>query len=268
MKNVLLLAHDDPGQEARLQCALDLTRAVNGHLTCVAITQFPIFAQDFVTTAGDMSAFIDEQEREARNAAAIKARLEGEGVPWDLVEATGHMAEKLVEHAALADVIVVSTRLREGGLPDMVAVASQAALETRGLVLAVPESTERLALDRPALIAWDGSPPSIATMRAALPLLALVPSVTLFTVDEDLKGPTADQAARYLSRHGIRAAIEHKRSDGIFPPDVPIREACDHHRVGLCLMGAYGHSKRIQDIFGGVTRRMLVKTACPLLIAH
>jgi nucleotide-binding universal stress UspA family protein len=268
MKNVLLLAHDDPGQEARLQCALDLTRVVNGHLTCVAITQFPVFAQDFVTTVGDMTAFVDEQEREGKNAQALKGRLEGESVAWQLVEATGRMGEKLVEHAALADVIVVSTRLHQGGLPDMVAVASQAALETRGLVLAVPEETERLALDRPALIAWDGSPPCVATMRAALPLLALVPSVTLFTVDEDLKGPTAEDAARYLSRHGIHARIEHKRTDGIFPPDVPIREACDELHAGACVMGAYGHSKRIQDLFGGVTRRMLVKAACPLLIAH
>ena len=35
MKNILLLVHDDHGQEARLQAALDITRAVEGHLTCV-----------------------------------------------------------------------------------------------------------------------------------------------------------------------------------------------------------------------------------------
>lgn len=36
MKNVLLLIHDDDGQEARLQVTLDLTRALDGHLTCVS----------------------------------------------------------------------------------------------------------------------------------------------------------------------------------------------------------------------------------------
>src|SRR3989344_3652734 len=35
MKNILLLVHDDHGQEARLQAALDITRAVEGHLTCI-----------------------------------------------------------------------------------------------------------------------------------------------------------------------------------------------------------------------------------------
>lgn len=37
MKTVLLLGHNDAGQEARLQAALDLTRALSGHLICVDI---------------------------------------------------------------------------------------------------------------------------------------------------------------------------------------------------------------------------------------
>jgi hypothetical protein len=35
MKNVLLLVHDDLGQEARLQAALDIVRAIGGHLHCL-----------------------------------------------------------------------------------------------------------------------------------------------------------------------------------------------------------------------------------------
>jgi nucleotide-binding universal stress UspA family protein len=268
MKNILLLAHDDAGQEARLQCALDLTRTLNGHLTCLDVTQFPIVIQDFVTTAGAMMAFVDEQQREGENAARLRVRLAAEDVSWDFVEATGKVGEKLIELAPLADAIVISTRLASGDLPDMMSVASDLALKTRAVVLAIPEKTKRLALDRPALVAWDGSGPAIAAMRAAVPLLALASSVTLFTVDEDRDSPIAEDAARYLSRHGIVAEIKRKKSDGIFTPDVPIRVACDHLGVGLCVMGAYGHSRRIEDIFGGVTRRMLVKTDYPLLIAH
>ncbi|MBA2918311.1 universal stress protein UspA [Sphingomonas sp. MAH-20] len=268
MKNVLLLAHDDAGQEARLQCALDVTRAINGTLTCLNVTHFPFFGQEFVTTAGDMIAFADAQEREARNASELRRRLAAEGVSWEVLEATGDFADMLVANAAMTDLIVVSKRLASAEQPDMMAVASRAAMETRALVMVVPEDIERLALDRPALVAWDGSAPGMAAMRAAMPLLALAKSVTVFTVDEDDKGPSAEHAARYLSRNGIRAEVTHKKSDGIFPPDVPIRAACDDLRVGFCVMGAYGRSKRIQDLFGGVTRRMLVKTGCPLLIAH
>lgn len=51
MKTLLLLVHDDAGQEARLQAALDLTRALDGHLTCVDIAPIPVFAGDLGVTA-------------------------------------------------------------------------------------------------------------------------------------------------------------------------------------------------------------------------
>jgi nucleotide-binding universal stress UspA family protein len=268
MKNILLLAHDDAGQEARLQCALDVTRAVNGYLTCVDVTPFPIFMQDFVTTSGDMTAFVDAQERETRNASRLRSRLAGEGVSWELVEATGNVADMLIAYAGMTDLIVVSKRLASGQAPDMTGAASRVALETRAPVLVVPEQVERMAFDRPALVAWDGSAPAMAALRAALPLLALASAVQLFTVDEDADAPLAEDAARYLSRQGISSDVTHKKSDGIFTPDVHILAACEQLRAGFCVMGAYGRSKRIQDVFGGVTRRMLVKTECPLVIAH
>ena len=44
MKTILVLLHDDGGQEARLQVALDLSRALDGHLICLDVTQLPIMA--------------------------------------------------------------------------------------------------------------------------------------------------------------------------------------------------------------------------------
>jgi hypothetical protein len=38
MKSIRLLVHDDEGQEARFQTALDLTRALAGHLTCIDVS--------------------------------------------------------------------------------------------------------------------------------------------------------------------------------------------------------------------------------------
>lgn len=40
MKNVLLLVHEDNGQEARFQAEMDVTRALEGHLTCLEIIPF------------------------------------------------------------------------------------------------------------------------------------------------------------------------------------------------------------------------------------
>jgi hypothetical protein len=47
MKNVLLLVHDDAGQEARLQAALGIVRAVEGHLTCLDVIIYPMISADY-----------------------------------------------------------------------------------------------------------------------------------------------------------------------------------------------------------------------------
>ena len=48
MKNILLLIHGDEGQEARYQSALDVARAVGGHLTCLDLTIIPEVMGDYV----------------------------------------------------------------------------------------------------------------------------------------------------------------------------------------------------------------------------
>src|SRR5690348_11695451 len=80
MKNILLLVHDDAGQEARLQVALDVTRALNGHLTCVDVAQVPIILASAYDSSGYAIAMDYECQAEGRNRKALEERLAGEGV--------------------------------------------------------------------------------------------------------------------------------------------------------------------------------------------
>ena len=80
MKNVLLFVHQDAGQEARLQAALDLTRALSGHLTCIDVTPLPLVFDQGMSTAP--AVIIDEFEQEADNKVALQRRLEHEDVCW------------------------------------------------------------------------------------------------------------------------------------------------------------------------------------------
>ncbi|NNM76454.1 universal stress protein [Sphingomonas sp. ID1715] len=87
-------------------------------------------------------------------------------------------------------------------------------------------------------------------------------------MDEEDQDVPCDEAFSYLRTYGIEAEVLRETSDEIFTPDIPIRTACKRRDVALCIMGAYGHSRLKENIFGGVTRRMLVHTECPLMIAH
>ena len=72
MKNVLLLVHEDAGQEARLQAALDLTRALDGHLQCLDVSLMPVLASAPYDGVGQALLLEDERTREDDNKIRFK----------------------------------------------------------------------------------------------------------------------------------------------------------------------------------------------------
>ncbi|KEQ52928.1 universal stress protein [Sphingobium chlorophenolicum] len=265
MKNILLLVHDDEGQEARLQAALDLTRALGGHLRCVDVTPLIVVAGDMYVGIGQGAVLVDERESEARNKERLTARLAKEDVPWDWIDVTGEFASCLLKEASLADVVVLNRQLDQFPLPDMRMVTSQVLMHARVPVLAVPQTLERFNIGR-AVLAWDGRQSCIATMRASAPLLALADEVEVLTIhDGSIEAAPAD-SARYLSRHGVDATIR-SINDRLHPIEVIIEEECARFRADYLVMGAYGRG-RLMETFGGVTKRLLTRSKYPLLLGH
>lgn len=267
MKNVLvLLAHDDDGQEGRLQVALDVTRALAGHLTCLHVVTAPLVISDYAPGSEEAAQAIHARERSAANAALLRERLQREDVQWDMREATGDIGSALEKASDLADVIVVSSRGETSGAAALRSAAAFVIARSDRLVLAVPPGCNRLDLQGRALIAWDGSREANDALRAALPLLRLASGVTLFEVRSAHDAFAAEDAAGYLSRHGIHPAIIEEQASG--PVTDAILSRAANAGVAYVVMGAFGHSRVIEALFGGVTVGMLDKSQRPLALAH
>lgn len=267
MKNVLLLIHDDVGEKARLQSALDLTRSLSGHLTCLDVVQIPVLiGTDYMMADAEIALLTDAREREADNRRRTEARLHLEDVPWDWLDATGDIARRLEAQAGLADIIVLNTAFATHELPDMRATVSEVVVRTGKPVLAVPEAACGFDVSGHVLVAWNGGPAIAETLRAVTPLLALAQGVTIVEIGK-IAGPPAEEAATYLSRHGIHARIDR---------DTPLEStvgdallaACLDRRPAYCVMGAYDHSRLRERLIGGVTRRMLEQSPVPLILCH
>lgn len=264
MKNVLLLLHDDDGQEARLQAALDLTRALSGHLTCLDVAQPPLFVTDYFTGAGGAIVMDYLEAREAGNRSAIEARLHREDVTWTMLEANGTPADELRQISDLADVIVIS-----GGSdasPEARHLAGQVSVKSGRPVLVVPPSCKGLAVSGPALVAWNGSQEACDALRAAIPLLQQAQRVTVMAVD-DPGGESAEDAAAYLARHGIETRIVAEETSDEPVSDIILARA---HASGAAyiVLGAFGLPRIVEGLFGGVTEGLLRKSDVPLLLAH
>ncbi len=271
MRSILLHVHDDAGLSARLAAALDLARRFDGHVTCLQPIAFEYAVPgDFYGTAV-VELMTVMQEVADRVREATEARLAGEDVRWDWIDERGLDSSRLLEYAALSDVVVIGAVPPPGETRGPSRLAGTLAIHGRTPLLVVPPDQPRLSVGGPALVAWNGSPESSRALRAALPLLGEASEVYLARVAEPGRGDGFDmpplRGAEYLARHGIECELVELP---VLPEGVAhtLEEAARARRAELLVSGAYGHSRMIETIFGGVTRRMLTAPSLPLLLAH
>lgn len=259
MKTILLPVHDDEGQEARLRAALDCVRAVDGRLICIDLVVPEAAGDPF----GGIASVVTERERlrELSNRDRVEEYLDREDLAAEWIEAIGNPEECLVRASALSDLIVASSTSRSG-LVDGIVVRSGRP------VLAIHDGTNGLNVAGEAMVAWDGSPSCIASMRAAIPLLAQARSITLFEIDDGSVHIPAESAAEYLGHYGIMSHILPKHAL-IETAGAMILTQCRRRRPAWLVMGGYGHSRAREALFGGATRTVLRGARVPpLFLAH
>lgn len=266
MKNILLLVHSDDGQEARLNAALDLTRALDGHLTCIDVTPSPVIAGELYGGFGEALLLTDSPEVLEKKKAVLIERLSHEDIRWNWSDASGDIATCVLQAAALSDLIVLNRALDAYSLPDMRAIASRIVMHARCPVVAVPQSARKFTVDGRALVAWDGQASAAATMRACVPLLRLASEVHIFTAGGVAGSAKPAEAVEYLRAHDIYPSVGMVDSAGHAADELIATEA-RLWRADYVLMGAYSHG-RLMEAFGGVTKRMLAGSGLPLVLGH
>ena len=119
------------------------------------------------------------------------------------------------------------------------------------------------------LVAWDGSAPAARALADALPLLAQAGRIELLSLDAKvLKGYDEQGTAltQHLSRHRIDATFR------CIPCVNDIGNALLSHAADmgadLLVMGAYGHSRLRETVFGGATRTLLQSMTIPVLMSR
>ena len=122
IKTILFHVHNDEALDKRLQVALSMARAFGAHLHLLHVT--PIEAY-MVTDA--FAVFVSPQilevleDESAKLRDNLKQQLANEDVSWDYEEVTGEMMPRLIQRAALADLVIAGRQpqKREFGGPSI-----------------------------------------------------------------------------------------------------------------------------------------------------
>jgi nucleotide-binding universal stress UspA family protein len=267
MKSVLLYANVDVGLESRLQAALDVVRAFDGHLTCLQVTPFNTYMTGDPFGGVYALPIVMEQVQTAEEAhrAHVEDRLRNEGINWDWDQKDGMPAQRILERSGLADLIVLSLPAADDDGP--LSITADVAIHARAPVLAVPRSSRSLDVLAPAILAWNGSSEASHALRLARTMLERSSAVHVVTVVEEETEFPAVEACSYLARYGIEAELHELGRDGRSTAETII-DAAATLDAGFVVMGAYGHTRMREAVFGGVTRELLRHSPVPLVLAH
>ena len=136
-------------------------------------------------------------------------------------------------------------------------------------MLVVPYAGRYREIARNAVIAWKPTRESARAVFDALPLLTSAESVQLLEVKQSPEdGSITDMPiAAALARHGIKVTLRSMLAPDISVGDEILSRLADQG-ADLLVMGAYGHSRMREPIFGGVTRHIARHMTVPTLWSH
>jgi nucleotide-binding universal stress UspA family protein len=193
---------------------------------------------------------------------------DGVSVAWR--EETGDEYDQITSRTRYHDVVVLAGGPERAGRLADEALGGIILGSGRPVFLA-SEQTSMAALDRIA-VAWKDVPESARAITAAMPLLRRARHIDVFSVNEsDEAAPEcidcSDRIVRYLRWHGFNAKSQLVLSAGRAPVDA-LLESARGAGAELLVMGAYGHSRVREFIFGGFTHRILKGVELPVLLFH
>jgi nucleotide-binding universal stress UspA family protein len=271
VKSLLLHIQDDEGLEARLQAALAIVRASGGHLACLQaamtnpVVGFEAFGPGYVVA--DLINQFEEQEAALRSR--IEARLRKEDVAWSYDRIATIPGAALVDAGALADLIVVGRSVHgRSTISWPASILEEVLRSSRTPLLVCSQDQTNFDPFGPAVVAWNGSFEAANALRAALPLLMQASSVHIVTVDDDRQYDFPPLgASEYLSRHGVGSELL-REARGTLTTEDRIVATAQELGASYLVMGAYGHSRAREFLFGGVTRSLLKECPLPLILSR
>jgi nucleotide-binding universal stress UspA family protein len=206
-----------------------------------------------------------ESERRA-HFEAVAAR-EGLSAEWRPIRSP--LTESVVAHARYADVAVVA-RSDPGGREPPVIVPEWLVFGSGRPVILLPARAPA-TLVRRVVVGWNASREATRAVADALPLLAHAEAVEVLVVDPERHAghgqePGAD-IARHLARHGLSVEVRLLDSGGE-PVSSTLLARAAAFGAELLIVGAYGHSRLTELVFGGTTRRVLREAELPVLMSR
>jgi nucleotide-binding universal stress UspA family protein len=259
---------------ACVKAAFVLAERLQGPLS-VAIGALELKAPVVLARATVGGLVAAENKRCRDNAEALCTLLGGSPAPagtrLSCETIAGDLAELRQRFAGLARLHgFAATQTSAAGDLMQPAVVETLLFETGRPVLVAPHDFAGAVSFDVMLIAWDGSHTAARALWNALPLMQAAKRIVIASItgEKELgKAAPASEISHMLAAVGVKADSVSLPMSG---PSVAatLLEQAKHISAGLIVLGAYGHARWREFVFGGVTRDMLSSAKLPMLMSN
>lgn len=275
--SIACVLSDDALVRPTLTAACAVASAHSAHLDvlCLGVDTSPgaydlawtgsMIQEQSLARASEEAETIEAHARELLNKTDLRW-----GVDGGVAQIAG-LERKVARRVRFSDLAVLPRPYGEGRGADLEAITESVLFQAHVPALILPEASEIATEPKRIILAWNESTEALNAARAALPMMKAADLVHVVVIDPPTQGPDRSDPggliSQYLARHGIKVEVDvlAKSLPGV--ADVINRHARDVS-ADLVVMGAYGHSRIREAVFGGATRDMLESCALPVLMAH
>jgi nucleotide-binding universal stress UspA family protein len=286
IRTILVPAIGSSSDDAVFTSALTLARVSEAHLSFLHIRVNAAAMAATMAADGSGATMIaglvdrieeEAKQREERAKQRFERFCERERLvvsaspgfqPGPSAEWLGEIGEEgywIAEYARAADLLVLGRPADDGNIA--LDTVEKALLASGRPVLMVP-AAPLTALPETMIVAWKAAPEAARAVTAGMPLLSRAKQILIVTVAEE-EGISDEEGARLMTGlrwHGLNVSTRHLRPDRHGAAETLLAFA--REQGALVIMGAYGHSRLREWVFGGFTQHVLRDADVPVLMMH
>lgn len=275
IKDLAVAYNGSTNAKAALSFAIQMCKKYDAALNALHV-RAPVSLEPHIqrwtpkTVLDSLKEAADESLRNIEKSFRDIVTEEGFKGQTDWVVEEGHTNDHLARLARYYDLLILGQFSEPDEIQRTTVRAEDLVHRAGKPVIIVPNGYKVRPFEEYAAVAWDGSRPAARALQDAMQILETKKRLDVVSVGaekpRDDVSPGRD-IVRHLERHGIdarRVTLTASR-EGI---GETIMNYCTENQPDVLVMGAYGHARLREDLFGGVTRHILKNMTVPVLMAH
>lgn len=275
-KTILVHLPDARRAERLLSFAARLASAHDAHLIGLFVMPAQVLGPAFGVGRGYLEAGLKAIKSQAE---AIQAIFEQTGAglqikkEWRFVDPGHKPAQDVVmAHVRTADLVIVSQRDTSWEDSLLLESPEDIVMASGRPTIVVPNTGNVATIGKRITVAWNDRREAARATFDAMPLLQRADNVRLLWINPENERidegdlPTVEIAAT-LARQGVKvtAAAAHGADSGV--GELLLKELKSDNS-DMLVMGAFGHTRLREMVFGGATRYIFKNLHVPVLLSH